>query len=61
MSFAEDFFGDGIFLMLFSGDDAPPQPQILDFMVAARGYILGIACLGNRHVHSSRIIDRGIF
>jgi len=37
------------------------NPQILDFMVAARGYNSWNCVFGNRHVHSYRIIDRGIF
>src|SRR6267378_3720717 len=53
-------FGDGI-LMLFSVVMLCLNPQILDFMVAARGYILGIACLSTAMYIFARLADRGIF
>ena len=53
-------FGDGI-LMLFSVVMLCLNPQILDFMVAARGYILGIACLSTAMYILARLADRGIF
>jgi uncharacterized membrane protein len=52
-------FGDGI-VMLFSLVMLCLNPQILDFMVAARGYILGVACLLTAIYFLTRATDRGV-
>jgi len=53
-------FGDGV-LMLLSVSLLTLNPQILDFMVAARGYILGLACLCGAMYFIARLTDRGHF
>ena len=53
-------FGDGP-LMLLSVALLSLNPQILDFMVAARGYILGLACLCGAMYFIARLADRGQF
>src|SRR6266568_8932360 len=53
-------FGEGI-LMLFSMVMLCLNPQILDFMVVARGYILGVACLITAMCILARVTDLGNF
>jgi uncharacterized membrane protein len=53
-------FGEGI-LFLLSLALLCLNPQMLDFMVVARGYILGIACLSVAMYLMARMTDRGSF
>jgi hypothetical protein len=53
-------FGDGI-LLLVSVAMLCLNPQILDFMAAARGYILGLAFLSGAMYIFARMSDRGNF
>jgi hypothetical protein len=53
-------FGEGI-LFLLSLALLCLNPQMLDFMVVARGYILGIACLSVAMYIMARMTDRGSF
>jgi hypothetical protein len=53
-------FGDGV-LLLLSFAMLSLNPQILDFMPAARGYSLGLACLAAAIYIFTRLVDRGEF
>ena len=53
-------FGEGI-LFLLSLALLCLNPQMLDFMVVARGYILGIACMSISMYLMVRLTDRGSF
>ncbi len=54
------FFGNG-FLLLVSVGLLCLNPQIVDFMPAARGYILGLACLCGAMCFLARLAGRGPF
>jgi hypothetical protein len=54
----KQLFDEG-FLLMISLALLCLNPQMLDFMVVARGYILGIACLTVAMYIMARIIDRG--
>ena len=51
-------FGQGVLLFL-SVAMLSLNPQILDFMPAARGYILGLACLVGAMYFMARLAERG--
>ena len=53
-------FGDGILLFL-SVAMLCLNPQVLEFMPAARGYILGLASLAAAIYAMARMADRGVF
>jgi len=53
-------FGDGV-LLLFSLAMLCLNPQVADFMPAARGYILGLACLVVAMYAMARAVERGQF
>lgn len=53
-------FGDGLMLPL-SVAMLCLNPQILDFLPAARGYSLGLACLATAMYLFTRLVDRGEF
>jgi len=53
-------FGQGVLLFL-SVAMLSLNPQILDFMPAARGYILGLACLVGAMYFMARLAERGEF
>jgi hypothetical protein len=53
-------FGDGI-LLLLSVAMLALNPQVMDFMVAARGYSLGLAFLAVAMYFFARLVERGRF
>jgi hypothetical protein len=59
-SLCRKLFGEGI-LFLLSLALICLNPQMLDFMVVARGYILGIACLSVAMYIMARMTDQGSF